>query len=395
MPWIRSLLLPALAVALLAFGDRYGSSAWISRETAVILVRGALALVFLLGIRFRRGRSAFTAVVFAAFVELSWLGGASAAAFAGTLAAARILLPMNLAALAGFGEFAPFSRRGGLRLGILGLQAALISPWGLRFLAAAGAPELVVANSRLEAISFGLSALVLLALVLHRPNPLEGGWLAHLAAFWLALHGAEEPVLLFLAGAVVLGLALIQDTFALAFEDGLTGLPGRRALDERLQELTGPYALAMVDLDHFKQLNDRHGHQVGDEVLRLVASRLRSIPGGGSAYRYGGEEFTILFPGKSAKEAKPFLESLRLQIARHPFTVRSSQRGSTTKQKKGPGKIRRTAGGAAKNLSITTSIGLAERGPKRRPPQDVLKAADTALYRAKRGGRNRLAQTTR
>ena len=392
MPWIRSLLLPALAVALFALGDRYGNSAWISQETASTLLRGTLALVVLLGIRFRRGRSALIALLFAAFGELSSLPQASAEPLAGTLRAARLLLPMTFAALAGFGEFAPFSRRGAFRLGIAGLLAAVISPWGLGLLSTAGVPELALSSSRLEALSFALSALLLTVWVIYRPLPLEGGWLAHLAAFWLAIHGAREPIVLFLAGAAVLGLALVQDTFALAFEDGLTGLPGRRALDERLLELSGPYALAMVDLDHFKKINDRHGHDVGDEVLRLVASRLRSLSGGGTAYRYGGEEFTVLFPGKSAKDAKPYLESFRLQIARHPFVVRSSRQGKAAKTSKG--KTRRAAGGAH-TLKVTTSIGLAERGPKRRPSQDVLKAADTALYRAKRGGRNRLAVTTR
>ncbi len=379
MPLIRSLLLPALALAVVALLDGYGDPEWISREVALTMARVTFALVFLLGLRFRRGRSAFTALLLASLTELLHFAGSSQGPLAETLEAARILVPLNLAVFAGLGEFALLSRRGALRCAAVWTQVGLISPLGLSLLIAAGAPKTLLGIERLEALSFGLSAIILLALVGWRRNALAAGWLAALVALWLAFHGARESFLLLFASGLVLGLALVQDAFALAFEDGLTGLPGRRALDERLLELSGPYALAMVDLDHFKQVNDRYGHDVGDQVLRRVASRLRSITGGGVAYRYGGEEFTVLFAGCGVKEAKAHLESFRQQIARQPFTVRSD----------------RPSGRAPQALKITTSIGLAERGSKRRPPQDVLKAADTALYRAKRGGRNRLAVTTR
>src|SRR4029077_7824091 len=84
--------------------------------------------------------------------------------------------------------------------------------------------------------------------------------------------------------------------YCCAFVDALTGLPNRRALDEALARLSGDYALAMVDVDHFKQFNDTHGHDAGDRVLRSVAQQLRATRGG-QAFRYGGEEFCLLFTG--------------------------------------------------------------------------------------------------
>ena len=74
-----------------------------------------------------------------------------------------------------------------------------------------------------------------------------------------------------------------------------------------LDGIKGLYTIAMVDVDHFKTFNDKHGHDVGDQVLQLVASRLARSPGGGRAYRYGGEEFTLIFPGRTREQALPHL----------------------------------------------------------------------------------------
>lgn len=387
----RALLLPGCLLAAAVALDRYGDPEWTPEAMIWTLARVSFALAFLLGLRFRRGRTAAAALLVAGVTELVHL---CATGPASTLAAARVLLPLNLGVLAALGEFAPWSRRGAVRAVFFFLQAALIAPPGLRLLASleslerAQAALLRFGIPRLEMLAFLLTALVLLGLLLRRANALEAGWLGALGAVWLGLHG-PRPGTLLLAGGSILALALIQDTFALAFEDGLTGLPGRRALDERLRELRSPYALAMVDLDHFKKLNDRHGHDVGDQVLRLVASRLRGVQGSGVAYRYGGEEFTVLFAGKSVKEAGPYLESLRQEIAEHPFTVRQAPRS-----KGGTGRSSGN-GGAARRIEVSVSIGLAQRGPRHRPPEHVLKAADRALYRAKRGGRNRVATTNR
>ena len=98
------------------------------------------------------------------------------------------------------------------------------------------------------------------------------------------------------AAGVILIVALLAESHRLAFRDTLTGLPGRRALEERLRSLGGRYAVAMVDVDHFKKFNDTHGHDIGDQVLKLVGARLAEVGGGGIAFRYGGEEFSRALP---------------------------------------------------------------------------------------------------
>lgn len=186
------------------------------------------------------------------------------------------------------------------------------------------------------------------------------------------------------ASALIQIMAVIQDSYNMAFRDELTGLLSRRVLNERLTGLGSRYAIAMVDVDHFKNFNDTHGHDVGDQVLKMVGARLMDITGGGSPFRYGGEEFTVLFPGKSAKDAQPHLERLRLAIADYRMTLRAEDRPKDEER----GKSRRSGSRNSGEVSVTVSIGVAEPGERHGTPRDVIKAADEALYRAKNKGRN-------
>lgn len=187
---------------------------------------------------------------------------------------------------------------------------------------------------------------------------------------------------LFSASGLLLLAVVIHASYTMAYLDELTGLPSRRALKEEMQKLGGRYAVAMLDIDHFKQFNDTHGHDVGDDVLKLVAACIKGVGGGGRAFRYGGEEFTILFPGKSADEVVPYLEELREYIANRGFIKRSKGR-----PKKRPKEIVPKAGGY-KKLYLTVSMGVAEKDEKHRTAEEVAVAADKALYRAKSKGRN-------
>ena len=101
--------------------------------------------------------------------------------------------------------------------------------------------------------------------------------------------------------ALVLASSIIENSYSLAYQDELTSLASRRAFNDALLRLKPPYTIAAVDIDHFKRINDNFGHDTGDQVLRLVASRLARVSGGGEAFRVGGEEFTILFPGRAAE----------------------------------------------------------------------------------------------
>ena len=149
------------------------------------------------------------------------------------------------------------------------------------------------------------------------------------------------------------------------------------------------YTLAMADVDHFKAFNDTHGHDVGDQVLRMVAAQLRRVSGGGHAYRYGGEEFTLVFPGKTAAESMPHLEAVRRAIEAYQMRLRDKPARPRTDQ---AGLRRRGARGGrnTRPLRVTVSIGVAERGDALRAPEAVIKAADQALYKAKDGGRNQV-----
>jgi GGDEF domain-containing protein len=162
--------------------------------------------------------------------------------------------------------------------------------------------------------------------------------------------------------------------------------------------------LAAVDIDHFKSVNDTYGHDTGDEVLSLVAAKLAHVSGGGQAYRVGGEEFSILFPGKSVAEVMPDLENLRVDIEQSSFRLRGRDRRTiprgpdrrTTAQKKSS---RRKAPSSTPPgyLRVTVSIGVAEPTARRPTFEEVVDLADKALYRAKEAGRNRveIAATTR
>ncbi|KZX55025.1 hypothetical protein A3709_08480 [Halioglobus sp. HI00S01] len=245
-----------------------------------------------------------------------------------------------------------------------------------------------------HAVSWLIAGAALLAifLVLARDDETEGALFGALLAGFCALaflHLEQISVVMACAGLLSVGWGLIRGSHAMAYRDDLTSLPGRRALSERLQSLGRHYAIAMLDVDHFKKFNDTHGHDVGDEVLKLVASRIRQVGGGGTAYRYGGEEFCVVFPRKSAEECAEVLDQTRERIANYEMSIRDQGR-RPVKAKEGTRRRGATRLSAA-SVYVTVSAGIAERDDKLQTPEEVMAAADKQLYRAKRGGRNRVA----
>ena len=243
---------------------------------------------------------------------------------------------------------------------------------------------------------FGLAAIALsfavciVAWCLKRV-PIDLGFAGAVIAFGIAMNGIALPQVFpvfIAAGALILTIAVLQDTFRMAFRDELTGLPSRRELNERMMGLGRRYTIAMVDVDRFKNFNDTHGHDLGDQVLKMVAAKLADVGGGGKAYRYGGEEFTVLFPGKRLDAAVPHLEALRKQVVDYKLALRAATRPEKTQSVK----RQRGAFRASKSVSVTISIGVAQRNDKLATPDNVIKAADKALYRAKRGGRNQVSR---
>jgi diguanylate cyclase (GGDEF)-like protein len=253
-------------------------------------------------------------------------------------------------------------------------------------------------------IVFSVAGLILLIRFALFRKPAESGLMWALAATFLALRfgGAGRIATgYFAAGAVVLAVSMVETSYLLAFHDELTMLPSRRAFNDALLRLEAPYTIAMVDIDHFKRCNDTYGHDVGDEVLRLVASRLARVGGGGEAYRCGGEEFAIVFAGKTSAEVLEHLEELRARVQASRFRLRGGDRRTTPRGpdrrngRRAGHRIREIARASAGNeIAVTVSMGVATGAAGSSADAAsvdlVVKAADQALYRAKAGGRNRV-----
>lgn len=221
------------------------------------------------------------------------------------------------------------------------------------------------------------------------------------ALFWTTLtlfcafapHTLGTEALYFVAATFIVGSGILEGSYTVAYHDELTGLPGRRAYNRLAPHLSDNYAIAVVDIDHFKQFNDTYGHDVGDQVLRMVANKLAAVTGAGKAFRMGGEEFAIVFQHNSAEGAVDHLEILREEIELSPFIVRGpdrSQRERPERRKKHEAKrVRREAIGT----HVTVSIGVADVGHAD-DPEAIMQCADRALYQAKADGRNRVVLYT-
>jgi two-component system cell cycle response regulator len=168
----------------------------------------------------------------------------------------------------------------------------------------------------------------------------------------------------------------VQHSMELAITDGLTGLHNRRYMESHLGTVIEqaaargkPASLLILDIDHFKAVNDTYGHDAGDDVLREFALRLkRCVRNVDLACRYGGEEFVVVMPDTDIAIAQVVAERIRRTIAAEPFAIHKG----------------------ARQLDVTISIGLATRQDQGDSAEAILKRADQALYRAKRDGRNRV-----
>ncbi len=197
--------------------------------------------------------------------------------------------------------------------------------------------------------------------------------------------------LIYTAAALMILVGVLESVHKRAYRDALTDLPGRRSLDDTLRHPGRRYAIAMLDVDHFKRFNDRYGHDAGDEVLKMIAARTVRIRGG-QPFRFGGEEFAVVFSGRAAVGAAEALEDFRRQLAQTPFVIRKRPRPQNPRRK---GRSARSlTSGTRPKVKVTVSIGLAHAAGRKSKAVDVLKAADKALYKAKRRGRNRVCGAT-
>jgi diguanylate cyclase (GGDEF)-like protein len=386
-----------LLFMLLVLLSEQGTAAARLASLADIYYYVAVTFALLLGWRFDRSLLVFATVIIALAIWLLNHYGANNDATGRIVTdVVAVMLPLNLLLLTLRRERGTVTLHGLLRWAIILAQPPLIwllfhyqrYDWlGLfdtSFISSTTLEDLNLHQPAL--LAFTLALLVSGYRAIRNNNPLENAilWAVALLGYTL-LQGypAALTTALFSSALLILIVAVLEISYTMAFRDELTGLTGRRALNQALPKLGNRYTIAMLDIDHFKKFNDTYGHDVGDDVLQMVAAKMNRVTGGGKVYRYGGEEFTVLFAGKGIEDVRPHLEKLRESIASSGFTVREKKRPG-----KKPEKERK---GSDQQVSITISIGVAERGGEIRDPGAVIKAADNALYRAKKAGRNCVA----
>ena len=463
---LKSLLLPGgvlLIAAAVVFREAFGP---IPATAVDFFYYAVFAAGLLLAWRFHSSRLLFvflTLLLTHRAVEF-FSSGRIASAGPGRIAleAVTFLLPVNFIVFSMFRELGLTVPALIPRLGVLFFESvfvaiicrpgstaapAFLHPGFLGSVSATSIPTLSL-------LAFIAAAVVLVVRFVLYGKPIESGMLWTLVAAFFSFQsgGVGKAATAYMATAgLILVSSIIENSYLLAYHDELTTLPARRAFNDALLRLEKPYAVAVVDIDHFKKFNDTYGHETGDQVLRLVASKLASVTGGGRAYRVGGEEFSILFPGKSVKEVLPHLELLRSVIEASHFQLRGGQerrsfaagqpasrptaakpdsqsgppqetRTPQVRSQEAPSRdsvqerrradrrteSRRTTALRGKSrpprtslsdsgnpsLSVTVSIGVAQPDAKAGMPEQVIQVADKALYRAKQSGRNRVESNT-
>lgn len=356
-----------------------------------------LGIGFLLGLRFHRSRLAFAVLLLILSDRTLYYFGPGGQAATGfeieIINIVAVLLPLNLGILCLVKERGLLNIYGFLHLCFIAVQPLLfynllhssysylldlglnIIPFSLPYMG--DVPQLVL-------LAYTTVLLFFLFLSLTRKDPGIRGLFWALLSCGVSLYelfNGKANFFFFSIAGVIIILALLETVYSMAYHDDLTGLPARRSLNTFMQGLGRNYTVAMLDIDFFKKFNDRYGHDVGDQVLCMVAAHINRVSGGGKPFRYGGEEFTIIFPGKSRAEARPFLEKLRKSIAESRFKIRGKNR---------PKKIPKTKRKVnnPKTVSVTISIGAAAPINGFANPAEVIKEADKALYQAKKKGRN-------
>lgn len=358
-------------------------------EDAVLLVAVLpyilLAVNLLLAVLFNKSKLFFTLLVtgFALLVTEAWQP--ESRYFDLLFFCAGLLVPLNALLFANTRERGIFSPAGRAKLLLLAGEALLVF-YCLIFqetgLTALRETALLPASLQRSLVPDDLVLLLFLFTLLifilrdfFKRDSNQSVQFFSLAMVFLAMLRPGDDLwhsLFFTGGGLYHLMTLVQKSYTMAYLDDLTGVPGRRALNEDLHKLSGLFSLAMIDIDHFKQFNDKNGHDVGDEALRHVARTMKRALRGGRLYRFGGEEFAVIYPGRDTAHAQINLEEIRRKVETEPLVIRTGRSGS-------------------KKLMLTVSLGFAESADDTRA-QAVLKLADQALYRAKEKGRNQVSR---
>lgn len=396
----RLLLLPAALYAALLITTLFVPSFvyWPDHPTFVLLPWFLFVGAAGLGLAFTQTRIAFCSLLVATAFGVAAFANPRAFLWAG------LLLPPSFAVFYRLRERGMWNAYGAARIavtlllcGFLALLPQLVS-WPS---AAVCEPASSWLHLPPAVLVMAVLALPVLLIPKSYESPALGPWMAMALLFVLtALNcrsagwgDARAPAVLtlFMGGAGFMLLAISVDSaWRRANMDELTQLPARHTLKHRLARLGTAYTVGILDMDHFKRVNDTYGHGVGDQVLRFIASRLQAAAPG-NVYRYGGEEFVIVCEGPCTEDHIAAIERARRAVGAEPFRLRGKDRP----RRKPQGSAPTESGARARTLTVTMSAGAAAPRTLEDEPLDVLHEADQALYRAKEQGRNRLCRAAR
>ena len=390
---LRPLVIPSLFLSLAYYLNSHAGSLLATQSDLVKALPVVIAVATLLiSFRFNRSRIFFVALGVITSYALLYSDSMSGSREETELIRSLLCLylPFCFIVYSSLKERGIFSWQGAIRFLFL-ISPILIAGLFIKFDAALlesiiywqvipGNDEPFAGFSQLSMIVFACGILLMNGLMFIKPGHYTAAMFISLIACFAMLY--HDNNLLNVAvyasmSLLIMMIAVIHESWSMAYLDQLTNLPARRALDEELLKLGNNYSIAMLDIDHFKKFNDRYGHEAGDQVLKMVAAKIKQIGGSGKSYRYGGEEFSVIFPGKLREDVVPHLETLRENISSSNFLLRKSDR-----RQQGKNKYR------GKHVRVTISIGVASRNDKYSTPLSVIVAADKALYRAKKYGRN-------
>ena len=220
--------------------------------------------------------------------------------------------------------------------------------------------------------------------VLHR-DPLEGGAIWALCAIFVAYHTNRygwKPTNFFMAAGLILFVTLLQSFYQRTYRDELTSIPGRLAYEEAIRQLGKRFSVAVIGIDQLTQYANIHGKSVSDQILKRAAPRIQAACSDGQIFRTTGEEFTVLFPGRSTTETLSTLETVRKTVEAIGLFLRGRDRVWETQRGT------KKAGSRDRALPITLSIGVAEKLSDSATLSLVIKSAYRALYEAKGIGGN-------
>jgi len=228
-----------------------------------------------------------------------------------------------------------------------------------------------------------IAFIILLTNAIIKKKVVMTGYLGSFIAIVLAQHFINAPatsMMFFSVACLILILAIGLNSFRLSNVDLVTELPSLRSFKRQLNRLSDDFCIALVDVDEFKEMTDEYGQDVCNQILRMIASRSQRLGRKGFPYRYGDEEFALIFYDMQLHEANKYLATLCDSIANEPFLLRSKKRPYFKPNSMTENSIEKTI---SKPIPISVSVGIAEKQPHHQNSFDVLTTAREALERAK------------